>query len=202
MPFYQQTHDFTCGPASLMMVVSYFKPDLPLTKDTEIDIWREATLFETRGTCRFGLALSAWRRGVDVRTVCNVDDIVYRDRIVERYEDLDQRSLDQRFNDLRTKAREAGIEELRDQVTVDTIRDSLEKGEVPMIMCSTAMFLDEDIPHWIVVTGLEGDMVHVNNPLSDASETVGIERFKEHMGSRGNGAMISLFKKINKRKKR
>jgi hypothetical protein len=46
VPFYRQRFEFTCGAACLMMAMKYFDPSLKLTKDLEIDIWREANLVE------------------------------------------------------------------------------------------------------------------------------------------------------------
>ena len=63
VPFYRQHYDFTCGPASLMMVMKYFDNNLHLSKDLETDIWREDNMVEVYGTSRYGLAYSAAVRG-------------------------------------------------------------------------------------------------------------------------------------------
>ena len=66
-PWYQQTTDFTCGPAALMMAMASLRPEHPCTQSLELEIWREATtVFMTsgHGGCHpLGLALAARKRG-------------------------------------------------------------------------------------------------------------------------------------------
>jgi hypothetical protein len=71
VPFHRQSFDFTCGPASLIMVMRYFDPGLAPGRELEIDIWREANLIEAYATSHYGLALAAYRRGFRARTEGN-----------------------------------------------------------------------------------------------------------------------------------
>jgi predicted double-glycine peptidase len=57
VPFYRQNYDFTCGPASLMMAMKYFDKQLRLTKDLEIDVWREGNMI-ARAQVRYGIFCS------------------------------------------------------------------------------------------------------------------------------------------------
>jgi predicted double-glycine peptidase len=79
VPFYRQRFEFTCGAACLMMTMKYFDSNLKLTKDLEIDIWREANLVEDWPTCGRGLAYSAAKRGFGARIVASVDDIPFKE---------------------------------------------------------------------------------------------------------------------------
>ena len=50
VPFYQQTLDFTCGPAALMMGMKALDRELTLNRQLELRIWRESTtVFMTSG---------------------------------------------------------------------------------------------------------------------------------------------------------
>lgn len=70
MPWYEQTLEFTCGPASLMMAMGSLRPELTLNRKLELRLWREATtIFMTagHGGCGpYGLAIAAARRGFRV----------------------------------------------------------------------------------------------------------------------------------------
>ena len=65
--WYEQTLDFTCGPASLIMAMQTLDPDTRASRSLEVQLWREATtVFMTSGIggCGpYGLALAAHRRG-------------------------------------------------------------------------------------------------------------------------------------------
>jgi len=73
VPYYAQTLDFTCGPASLMMAFKHFVPDITFDRAMEFSLWKEATLvFMTSGLggCDpFGLALASRRRGFQTRVI-------------------------------------------------------------------------------------------------------------------------------------
>ncbi|MCT7656069.1 peptidase C39 family protein [Oceanimonas sp. NS1] len=77
MPYYRQTTEFTCGPASLMMALSALDATHHTQPDEELQLWREATtIFMTQGHggCGpHGLALAAHRRGFAVELVLNQD---------------------------------------------------------------------------------------------------------------------------------
>ena len=67
LPNYNQSLDFTCGPASLMMAIRALDKTQPLDRAHELQLWREAnTVFMGKGhpgSSPYGLALAAWRRG-------------------------------------------------------------------------------------------------------------------------------------------
>ncbi|WP_122858183.1 peptidase C39 family protein, partial [Pseudomonas viridiflava] len=76
VPYYQQTLDFTCGPACLLMAMKALQPERSMMRAEELQIWREATtVFMTsgHGGCSpQGLALAAWRRGFAVKLLVSI----------------------------------------------------------------------------------------------------------------------------------
>ncbi|HEY5539043.1 MAG TPA: peptidase C39 family protein [Thermoplasmata archaeon] len=46
VPFRHQSFDFTSGPACLLMAMRHFDPSLEVTREREVDLWREANLLE------------------------------------------------------------------------------------------------------------------------------------------------------------
>ncbi len=60
VPYYQKTRTATCGPASLMMVTSYWDHSMTLSRKMEFQLWRKSfSLFLFGGTYQFWLAASA-----------------------------------------------------------------------------------------------------------------------------------------------
>ncbi|WP_440588197.1 peptidase C39 family protein [Bradyrhizobium genomosp. III] len=63
VPLYRQKRKFTCGPSSLMMVMSALDERYQPNETAELEIWREATTIH--GGCGpVGLALALKRRGL------------------------------------------------------------------------------------------------------------------------------------------
>jgi acyl CoA:acetate/3-ketoacid CoA transferase alpha subunit len=83
VPFHRQTQEFTCGAACLMMAMKYLDPSLNLTRDLEIDLWREANLAEDWSTCGRGLAYSAAKQGFGARILASVNDIPFKEKILQ-----------------------------------------------------------------------------------------------------------------------
>lgn len=172
VPFYKQTFDFSCGPASLMMVLASFKPDYQPNRDEELAIWREATLMEIYGTSRFGLALAAQRRGLRP-VVVGEPGRCYVDEIEHLRPEVDFEMMRQFQEDLRQKALSAGIEEVEKSLTLEHIEDCLDRGGFPISLTTTALFDPEegDIPHWVVLSDIDKDALVAENPLGDEGRT-------------------------------
>ncbi len=105
VPFYRQHYDFTCGPASLMMVMKYFDNNLHLSKDLETDIWREDNMVEVYGTSRYGLAYSAAVRGFYASVTSNTDRIDFVDRLMPPVENLNMQMIKIHFDKRKKGAR-------------------------------------------------------------------------------------------------
>ena len=61
-------------------------------------------------------------------------------------------------------------EEVR-KPTLQDIREALQADRICIALVSTIIFEeeDEDIPHWIVITGEDNEILTVNNPIDDDS---------------------------------
>jgi len=204
VPFYKQTQDFTCGPASLMMAMAYFDYNIPLEKDLEIDIWREAHPGEVYGTVRYGLVLAALKREFGATIISNTKDIEFREYLKVHYKDLNNERLDFFFKDMRARCKKAGVVERLADVTVEDIYEALSAGLVPIVLMNAQIFTNEDVAHWVVVSGLDLEEGHitVNNPSGDAPETLTLERFHEGFGYRDNEVMVAIFESAFIKKKK
>lgn len=196
VPFWGQSLDFSCGPACLLMAMAHHDPSIDRSRAHEIDLWREANLVEIGATSRYGLALAAHRRGFQARIVGSVEGISYLEAIRSKV-DLDEDMMRLFARDLQRKCREVAevAEEVR-PVTVADIEGALLAGEVPIVLTDTRMFTpEEEIPHWVVVTGLVGDEVRVHNPLDEshrAHEPIPLEEFLGGFGYGGDQAMVAV----------
>ncbi len=175
VPYYQQTLDFTCGPAALMMAMKGLEPVLKLDRKLELRLWREATtIFMTsgHGGCGpYGLALSAYRRGFDLEIHVNEEGVFLVDSV---------RSTEKK--EVMRLVQEDWIEELsqlpvllrRGSLGVDELRQKCEAGGIPLVLISSYRIYGERFPHWVVVTGFDDHYIYVHDPLvdSEAGETI------------------------------
>jgi ribosomal protein S18 acetylase RimI-like enzyme len=171
VPYYQQTTDFTCGPACLMMAMKALDGTLRIDRRLELRLWREATsifMASGHGGCGpFGLALSAHRRGfgaelfVKQRGVFLVDTVRDPDkkevmRVVE--EDFLDRICDL---DLPLHHRAARFSE---------VQELFDAGGIPLVLISSWRIFQERFPHWVVITGFEERFIYVHDPYVDVGQ--------------------------------
>ena len=168
VPYYQQTLDFTCGPAALMMAMHALEAGLPMNRTLELRLWREATtIFMTsgHGGCGpYGLALAAANRGFAVEVYVNDTGILLADTV---------RSKDKR--EVMRLVQEEMLEELAEHsvrihhgsLGLDQIEALLQKGHVVLVLISSWMIYGELEPHWVVMTGFDDYFVYMHDPFVD-----------------------------------
>ncbi len=165
VPYYHQTLDFTCGPACLMMALKYYYPDTELNRAMEMTLWKEATLIFMAsgfgGTDGFGLALSALNRGLSCHIIMSMDTtpMLKSVRIPRKRE-----VMKVVHNDLKRKARKAGLGSAIYDYGTDEIVAALHRGMLPIVMISTYRLTGDRVPHWVVVTGFDKDSVFIHDP--------------------------------------
>ncbi len=165
VPYYAQTLDFTCGPACLMMALRYFIPKIELTRAMEMTLWKEATLiFMTSGfggTDGYGLALSALNRGLSCHLVMSMDTTpLLRSVRIPKKRDV----MKVVHNDLKRKARRAGLGSAFYQYGIDEITSAVHRGMLPIVMISTYRLTGDRVPHWVLVTGFDENNVYIHDP--------------------------------------
>jgi len=203
VPFYRQASQFTCGPASLMMAMKYFRPSIQLSLALELDIWRESNLVESYGTSKEGLALAAARRGFSVYTIGLTRRHSFVDAIADKIPAVNNEILELLYKDTRSKFRAMRLENVCSKIELGTIRRILQRSHVPVILTNTSLFGDEDaLPHWVVLSGYsEGDW-YVNNPLADRPNTrIDGSRLGSNLGYRGVQCAV-IIRGLKRRKNR
>jgi hypothetical protein len=196
VPFYRQHFDFTCGPASLMMAMKYFDKRVELSRNLEMDIWREASMIEAYGASRYGLAFSAAIRGFGARIISNLRSFGFVGKLEPRVEGVNMSMLRFFFREREKRCKELGVEEVRCGITPATVTRELASLHVPIVLTDGRQLIGEDVPHWVVVTGHDKRNFYINNPLSNsADDAVDVDRMEKVMAFRGDQCLVSVFRK-------
>jgi hypothetical protein len=187
VPFYRQTSQITCGPASLMMTLKFFQPSPHLSRELEFDIWREANLVESYGTSKEGLALAAARRGFDVYTVGRELPQSFVEAIAGKISGIDYRVLELLYADTRKKFSAMHLRNVSRGVRLSDLKRSLNMSHIPIFLTSTTLFGEtEELPHWAVLTGYSDDTWYLNNPLAKSpSQGINQAKLENSLGYRG-----------------
>ena len=168
VPFYQQTLDFTCGSASLMMAMKAVNPGFEADRRTEIRLWREATtVFMTsgHGGCGpYGLALAAHHRGYDVSLYVSNESDLFIDSVRSEEKKQVMRLVEEDFLE---EIRHSGIPVHRERLTARLIADVIDEGRIPVVLISSWRMYQEKFPHWVVVTGADRSFLFVHDPYVD-----------------------------------
>ena len=168
-PYYEQTTDFTCGPASLMMAIKTLQPDYEMSRHEELQIWREATtIFMTsgHGGCSpHGMALSAWHRGFDVTLHINQEEAPFLDGV----RDAQKKSVIQLVHeDFLAQIKETNIQLNITMLEADELDRILQSGAPIIALISTWRLNRNKSPHWVYVAGADDEFVYIND--SDLDE--------------------------------
>ena len=194
IPLYRQSFGYSCGPASLLMVIGSLDEEMAMNKEQEITIWEDANLVESRATSAHGLALAALRRGFGARVYANSIGIGFTSRLKEHFPDIDLERMDDLFEKTRLEAKKMGLEEMIEDITLDTLREELRKGLTPIVLISTGLMGEtEEIPHWVVVTGIDEGSVTIQNPEHARVEKYPLVRFAKYLGFRGSNRFVCIF---------
>lgn len=171
VPYYAQTLDFTCGPASLMMAMKTLDPRLRLSRELELTLWRESTtVFMTSGIggCTpFGLALAAVHRGFGAELFTTAGRNFFADSVRSPVKKevirLVQEGFIRELKQLRARIHRRALRFSELQERIDT-------GRVPVVLISSYRIYGEKSPHWVVVTGYDERFIYVHDPFIDKAE--------------------------------
>ena len=166
VPYYSQTLEFTCGPASLMMAMRYHGYPVPLERWLELALWREATtvfMLAGHGGCSaHGLAAAALRRGFKTTVLTRDANVPFLDSVRDEEKKEVVRIAHETFE--REIRALGGRQELRDFGADDVVR-ALKQGAVPLVLISGYRFHDARMPHWVVITGFDDDHLYLHDPI-------------------------------------
>jgi ribosomal-protein-alanine acetyltransferase len=172
VPFYLQSTEFTCGPASLMMAMKALNKKLKFSREEEIQLWREATtIYMTRGHggCGpHGMALAAKKRGFGVELYLNSKSTLFVEgvRTPKKKEII---TLVQ--NQFERKLRKTKIKVHNQSFSWAHVENILKHQGIPLILISSYRLVQTKAPHWVVITGIEDQFIYFHDPEISKGQT-------------------------------
>jgi ribosomal protein S18 acetylase RimI-like enzyme len=168
VPYYRQTTDFTCGPASLLMAMAALDKKISMSQNHELDLWREATtifMLSGHGGCGpRGLALAAYRRGFEVELHLSTKEGMFLDSVRSEKKKAVLKLV---HEDFKLKVQAARIKTHYKPVTLTILKDRLKKGQIPIFLISSYQITQTKTPHWVVVSGLDDQFIYLHDPDMD-----------------------------------
>ena len=166
VPYYRQTLDFTCGPASLMMAMQAHDSGLEFDRMLELRLWRESTtIFMTsgHGGCGpHGLALAARRRGFPVRVYTPQAGPMFLDSVRSEEKREVMRLVQEDFI---RELGEDGVPIVPRAAPVEEIEREMGLGGIPLVLISSYRLYREKVPHWVLVSGVDDRFVYIMDPF-------------------------------------
>jgi hypothetical protein len=166
VPYYAQTSEFSCGPACILMVMKHFDPTLRVGRDLEFEVWRQCNMIGIKGADPYGLAVPLSDAGYEVHLTTQrrrVQHHPWRRRVRRLFsrEEIELSLFGMRENKRRAVARHLQVRYKRP--LVEDIAREICDGFVPIALVHMGVVHSLNIPHWVVVTGAEGE-VEFNDP--------------------------------------
>lgn len=164
-PWYQQTTDFTCGPASLMMAMHHLDPDYEMSQKNELAIWRRATtIFMTsgHGGCHpVGLALAAMDAGFEARVWCNRAFPLFVDGVRSQHKKAIIHAVEAEFVE---EASLRGLQIEQSEWSLASLTDEVRNGAQVICLISTYAFDKRKAPHWVALTDADEHCFYLHDP--------------------------------------
>jgi ribosomal protein S18 acetylase RimI-like enzyme len=170
-PWYPQSTEFSCGPASLMMAAASLKTSIPLNQHSELDIWREATSIYMNsgqaGSHPIGLALAALAYGLQSEVYLNIQQTPFIDSVRSPHK---KALLDIVHAQFYKKAKEQGLRIRHEEPNIEQLREALAAGKALVCLISTYQFDGKKIPHWVAITHIDDTCLYLHDPDIDEQD--------------------------------
>jgi ABC-type bacteriocin/lantibiotic exporter with double-glycine peptidase domain len=201
VPYFQQTRYSTCGAASLMMVMKYWDNTFELSRRNEFFLWMKSNPFIfLGGVLQFGLAKTALKAGYKTQ--------IYQKSKFSKIHPNKRKFIDFYEWIASFGARYNKVPIYYNKNILDEIFKSIEEKIPPIVFLNLKPIVGENVLHWLVVTGFDGENIYVNDPyvpygsLSDIKKDflVKLDVFKkaiatdETNGLRLPPCLIKVFK--------
>lgn len=164
-PFYEQSTDFTCGSACLLMALGRYRSPGFLDPVWEIRLWREATtvfMLSGPGGCEpFGLAVVALEHGLVPEVWCSTEDFLF----LETVRDPEKRKvMELAQTDFRARVAQSGTPVRFEPFSLAWLRARLAEGHVAIVLVSGYLMMGKKVPHWVLAHGDDGRHILVHDP--------------------------------------
>lgn len=163
--YYEQTTEFTCGAACLMMVLRAGNADFPFDPVTEVRLWREATtVFMTSGLggCEpYGMASVLAEHGMPVEIWTSMEGPLML-RTVQNAEKRRVMTLAQA--DFQDRIRDRGVPVHVGVLPVADLVAMLRDGAMAILLISGNRMFGKKVPHWVVAWAADEAHVFIHDP--------------------------------------
>ncbi|MCL4373288.1 MAG: peptidase C39 family protein [Candidatus Marsarchaeota archaeon] len=195
---YPQSEEFTSAAACVLMALKYINKNMSIKKGMEYDIWEEANYGSVWHGSRYGIAYSLAKRGARPYIMTNAKDEGYEKKLAV-YEGINLETLRSSFNEIKKRAEDLKVKEVKKFVTLNTIKKELNVGRVPIVLVNANKLSPQDhpepSPHWVVVKGYDKDTVYINDPYSNETISMEPQVFRSVLGYDNEYHMISVSAK-------
>jgi hypothetical protein len=150
------------------MVMKHFEPRLEIDRDLEFEVWRQCNMIGIRGADPYGLSVPLMDAGYEVRLLTErrqvIDSAHWRRRLTRRYssEEVELSLFGMKQNQMHALKRHLKVTFKRP--VVKEIIQRLREGFVPICLVHMGIVHSLNIPHWVVVTDADMELVRFNDP--------------------------------------
>ncbi len=168
VPYYTQSSEFTCGPACVLMVMKHFDPSLQVGRELEFEVWRQCNMIGIKGADPYGLSVPLIDEGYEVRLTAQqkrtLDYKAWKRRLRRIFssEEIELSLFGMREN--RQRANRRGLPVTYKRPVVADLILAVRHGLVPIALVHMGVIHSLNIPHWVVVTGVDEENVVFNDP--------------------------------------
>jgi hypothetical protein len=168
VPYYAQSSEFTCGPACVVMVMKHFDSAIKASRQLEFEVWRQCNMIGVRGADPYGLSVPLLDAGYEVYLITRRKRIVNYDlwsRRRRRHFSADDMALSLfGMNQNQQRALGRGLFIQYKKPVVKDIVLGVNRGFIPMTLVHMGIVHSLNIPHWVVVTDVDQELVTFNDP--------------------------------------
>lgn len=165
VPYYEQSAEFTCGPACLMMAKANFEPGFVPDAVMEVRLWREATtvfMMSGPGGCEpFGLAVAAHEHGLSSEIFVSRSGPLFLQSVRDEEK---RRVMELAQTDFQQRAAAHGIPVQSRAFLLSDIQEALQKGKLAIVLVSGFLMFGKKVPHWVLAIGDDGDHIMIHDP--------------------------------------
>jgi ribosomal protein S18 acetylase RimI-like enzyme len=165
VPYYEQTAEFTCGPACLLMAMAAFDPGFRPDPVMEVRLWREATtifMMSGPGGCEpFGLAVAAYENGLAAEIIVSFYGALFLQSVRSAEK---RRVMELAQADFRARVERHAIPVDYRAFSLDDIRGALARGRLVVVLVSGFLMFGKKVPHWVLAIGDDGDHIMLHDP--------------------------------------
>lgn len=165
VPYYEQTSEFTCGPACVLMTTAALTRDpFELARVHEFEVWRRCCLIGMGGTDAFGLARPLADRGLEVRILNEQTPTIPEDLLLSFLTEEDATLARWSSKQAREELVADGAEVVERAPTLADVESAIAEGWVPSCLVGMDEVHGEEIPHWVVALGIDDEGVRFHDP--------------------------------------